>query len=526
MNPRREAIIEAPQKRLLDADPANMDFGKIKVGAKILDDAVLNLGTIRKVNHRFGDKNLILHAIASRNYPLMREISNYFYQTNGIYSRVCDYFAYLYRYDWYIAPEIYDDKVKDEKVLKDFKFLLQFLDGSHIKKVCGDIALSVIKNGAYYGYIVPSSKGVIIQELPVGYCRSRFNCGNAPTVEFNMRFFDDYFADNGQRLSILKMFPKEFQRGYTLFKQGKLQSDRLGHLEESGWYLLDPASSIKFSFNNNDQPLFINAIPALLDLDAAQDLDRRKQMQDLLKIVIQKLPLDKNGDLIFDIDEARDIHNNAVDMLQHAIGVDVLTTFAEISVEDMSDSNTSAKTDDLERVERTVYNYFGTSRNLFNPDGNLSLEKSILDDESTVRSLLLQFNIFFDKITQTLGTNKKKYNFRLYMLETTQYNYKEMSKMYKEQVQIGYSKMLPQIALGHSQSFILHTAHFENEILDLSEIMIPPLMSSTMNPEGMAQLKSGVAGPKAQSNGGAGGRPTKPTDQQSEKTIANKESMS
>ena len=67
------------------------------------------------------------------------------------------------------------------------------------------------------------------------------------------------------------------------------------------------------------------------------------------------------------------------------------------------------------------------------------------------------------------------------MLETTQYNYKELSKMYKEQVQLGYSKMLPQIALGHSQSAIINTAYFENEILHLSEIMLPPLMSSTMN---------------------------------------------
>jgi hypothetical protein len=38
-----------------------------------------------------------------------------------------------------------------------------------------------------------------------------------------------------------------------------------------------------------------------------------------------------------------------------------------------------------------------------------------------------------------------------------------------------------QIALGHSQSFILNTATFENEVLNLTEIMIPPLMSSTMS---------------------------------------------
>ena len=41
--------------------------------------------------------------------------------------------------------------------------------------------------------------------------------------------------------------------------------------------------------------------------------------------------------------------------------------------------------------------------------------------------------------------------------------------------------MLPQIALGHSQSFILNSVHFENDVLHLSEIMIPPLMSSTMS---------------------------------------------
>jgi len=80
----------------------------------------------------------------------------------------------------------------------------------------------------------------------------------------------------------------------------------------------------------------------------------------------------------------------------------------------------------------------------------LSLEKSVLIDESNVRNLLLQFTIFFDRLTQRQSPNKKKYNFKFYMLETTQFNYKEMSKMYKEQTQIGYSKMLAQVALGHS----------------------------------------------------------------------------
>jgi hypothetical protein len=109
--------------------------------------------------------------------------------------------------------------------------------------------------------------------------------------------------------------------------------------------------------------------------------------------------MDKNGDLVFDVEEARDIHNNAVQMLRNAIGVDVLTTFTEVEAIDMADKNSATTTDDLNKVERTVYNSFGISKNLFNTDGNLSLEKSILNDEGTVRSLKLQFEIFFDTIT-------------------------------------------------------------------------------------------------------------------------------
>ena len=536
-----------------------IDYGKIKVGTKTLDDAVLNLGSMPKIRHDFGNKAFILQAISERNLPLIREISNYFYNTNGIYSKVCDYFAYLYRYDWYITPEIKDESEKSfEKALIDFNNILGYLDNSHVKKVCGDIASEVVKNGAYYGYISPSRDGLVLQQLPINYCRKRFNIGDMPVIEFDMRFFDENFRDVNYRMKILRMFPKEFQKGYVLYKQGKLEPDteyyplgrRNSHLVNTNtqlnwrpgyWYTLEPGSAVKFCFNNGDQPLFINAIPAILDLDAAQDLDRRKQMQQLLKIVIQKLPFDKNGDLIFDVDEARDIHNNAVDMLQHAIGVDVLTTFADVQVEDMADSNTTTTSDDLERVERTVYNSLGVSKNLFNTDSNLSLEKSILQDESTMRVLLLQFNSFFDKITQQLGSNKKKYNYRFYMLETTQYNYQNLAKMYKDQVQMGYSKMLPQIAMGHSQSSIIHTAFFENKVLKLSEIMIPPLMSSTLNADSILgtnnqnnnsknqkiseETKSTASTTKTVKTSDGAGRPEKADSEKSEKTIQNKESM-
>jgi hypothetical protein len=237
------------------------------------------------------------------------------------------------------------------------------------------------------------------------------------------------------------------------------------------------------------------------------------------RIIIQQLPLDKNGDLIFDIEEARDIHETAVEMLDGTIGTDILTTFSQIKDINLSDNGTATATDALERVERAVYNALGVSQNLFNADGNLSMEKSVLNDESSLRDLLFQFNQFLNRVIRQRFTSSKKYNFKVYMLETTQYNYKELSKLYKEQTQLGYSKMLPQIALGHSQSFILNTAFFENETLRLSEIMIPPLMSSTMSSQDVLGRLEAADAKKA-------GRPELEEGQKSDKTLQNEQSLS
>lgn len=511
-------------------------FKKIKVGTLNLEDAILNLGSLKKANVNHCDKGEILRALANKDYPALREISNYFYEMSGIYERACKYLAFLYRYDWYVVPYVEDDSIKEEKILSELSKVLRYLDNSSIKKLCGDMALRVIVDGCYYGYIVDTKDGMTIQQLPINYCRSRYMTGSRPAVEFNMRFFDDKFLDTQYRLKILNMFPDEFKKGYLLFKQGKLPGDYNG--DKSGWYLLDSNNAFKMNINGTDYPILANAIPAILDLDAAQDLDRQKTMQKLLKVIIQKLPLDKNGDLIFDIDEARDIHNNAVNMLKRSVGTDVMTTFADVSVADLADKNTTTTTDDLEKVERTLFNGLGMSQNLFNTDGNLSLEKSILNDEASMRNLILQFGDWVNLLVTRKFPGKKKYNFRVIFLETTIYNYQDIAKMYKEQVQLGYSKMLPQIALGHSQSAILAMAHFENEILHLYDIMIPPLMSSTMSSTDILGQKSTNASSSNSNTSAASsststsgsengaGRPEKKDSEKSEKTIRNRESMS
>lgn len=513
----------APQRPIDEPYAENnvYDFARIKIGLQHLDDAILDLGSLKQADRTYGDKKVILRALAKKDYDTLRAASNYFYEVSGIYERLCKYFAFLYRYDWYVVPYIEENGPKNEKILAEFAKVLNYLDNSNIKYMCGNIALEVIKNGCYYGYIVDTKHGMTLQQLPVQYCRSRYMVGDAPAVEFNMKFFDEKFQTIEQRLKILEMFPPEFAKGYVMYKKSRLK-DEAGNT--TGWYLLDPGCAVKLNLNGSDYPILANAMPAILDLDAAQDLDRRKTMQKLLKIIIQKLPLDKNGDLIFDVDEAKDIHNNAVQMLKRAVGVDVMTTFADVDVADLADKNTATSTDDLEKVERTLYNAAGVSQMVFNTDGNIALEKSILNDEASMRNLILQFSNLLNKIvTRKFPGKSGKYNFRVVLLETTIYNYLELAKIYKEQVQLGYSKMLPQIALGHSQSSVIANAHFENEVLKLYEIMIPPIMSSTMNAEAILGQK-GAGKTQNPESGSSGGRPAKPDSQKSEKTIKNNES--
>lgn len=504
----QDASENLPEKRTL------IDFAKMRVGLKLLEQTILDVGTFKAANPNLADKKAILNALNNSDYSFMRDASNFFFKTSGIYSRLCKYLAYLYRYDWLVTPYIMSEKSNSDKINTIFGKVLNFLDDFGVKRVLQEIALKVIVRGAYYGYIVDTEGGEkAMQELHPKYCRSRFKSKNKPAVEFNMKYFDDMFKDTQQRMRIIGAFPKEFQKGYILYKEGKLVPEFQG--DTSGWYLLDIDRAVKFNLNGEDTPVLVSVIPAIIDLDTAQELDRKKMAQKLLKIIIQKMPLDKNGELIFDPEEAKELHQNAVQMLGEAIGVNVLTTFADVSVEDMADRNTVSSVDELEKVERTVYNESGTAQNLFNTDGNIALDRSILNDEASIYNLVIQFEDFLNNLIKDFNKDSKKFFFKAQILPTTIYNYKELSKQYKELTQLGYSKMLPLIALGQSQSAILATLHFENEVLKLAEKLVPPASSNTTTRKDITK----------ESSDNKGGREEKPDEEKSEKTLANIESM-
>jgi hypothetical protein len=168
-------------------------------------------------------------------------------------------------------------------------------------------------------------------------------------------------------------------------------------------------------------------------------------------------------------------------------------------------------------MERSVFNAAGVSQNQFNTDGNIALEKSIANDEATMFSLILQFEEYANSLLAPYNKNPKRLAYKVQILPTTVYNYKDLSKQYKEQTMLGFSKLLPQVALGQSQSTVMATAYFENQLMRLDELFIPPQMSSTTSGKESSSEKSGTQ----ISDGNSGGRPELPDDEKSTKTIQN-----
>jgi hypothetical protein len=509
-NRRRGTDRRASAGVVVDAETgkrAPTDFNQIRVGAKKLRNDVASVIDDSTRAHRPFRQADVFRAIETHDLKTLRAMSHHFFEKSGIYSRLCRYMAYFYRYDWVVTPIARPGKsVNRDRATAVWYDACEFLERCRVKKTFGDVALKVVKNGCWYGYMLDGTDTVSMQELPVDYCRSRYSLNGQPAVEFNVKYFDDQIKDGAYRMRVVGMFPPEVRSAYVKYKEGTLEKDYSG--DTLGWVLLDPEKTVKFNLSGTDMPLFISVIPAILDLEDAQDLDKKKMAQQILKIVIQKMPLDKNYDLVFDISESQAMHNNAVQMLADAIGVDVLTTFADTEVADLSDNGNASSVDQLERVERTVYNNAGVSQAQFNTDSSVALEKSIKNDESTMYDLVLQFEAFLNRLLAPYDNKVRGVRMKASILPTTVYNYADLAQTYKEQTSLGFSKLLPQVALGRTQTEVIATAAFENDWLDLNSLFVPPQMSSTISSDGAS----------------SGGRPELDDEDKSSKTVANIES--
>jgi hypothetical protein len=441
----------------------------------------------------------------------IRNVSRNYFKTNGLYRRILLYMVTMSTYDYMLTPKFLAPyKTTMEKVfLKNYNDTLYYLDDMKIPLEFSRIFANMLIDGAYYGLVVADKSGFTFYDLPLEYCRTQYKDSNGLNIlEFDMRYFDK-LKRKSNFAKLLESYPRSVQNYYKQYSNNINNETKL-----SNWMIVSNDEGVAFYYKDL-YPFFISIIPALIDLKEYKGIEKSRDEQELSKILIQKLPLDDNNELVFDLAEAAEIHRGIVAMLKNSPSVDVLTTFCDATIETLQDGRRTVK-DNLEKMERSVYNEAGMSRNLFASDSSVALESSIKNDFAIVCDIMQIFNSWLNFFINKKFSVKNEYFFEVNILPISHYNREEMLDLYLKAAQSGYGRILAGIASGLKQSNIMNIFTLETEILKLPEIMQPLQTSSTLSgdEESGSVKKDGkeIKGNK------------KPLDKKTEKTVKNIES--
>lgn len=427
----------------------------------------------------------------------LKKLSEFYFYSSGFYRRINAYYATLLKYTHVIIPHILDENksLTDKKLSKKYYDTVNFMDNFPFVDACTNFALKALVDGAYYGIIKDFGDSIVIHDLPFEYCRSRFkNAQNVDIIEMDMKYFDQ-IRDEGLRKASLKSFPKEIQKGYQMYQANS----------QLRWVFVPDEMGIYFKIFE-EKPFFLNTIPAILEFKDYKEIEKNKDSQEIKKILVQKMPSTNNGELVFEPEEAEEMHRGSVNMMKKNPDISVLTTYADVSLESMVDAR-QAISNNLEKIEKTIYSEAGVSKQLFAADGNLSMDKSLQNDLSLMMVLADKISSFFSYVlSNKFGDNK--ISFKLKILPISFYNTREYSENAYKLATTGYSFIIPALTVGISQTDMMDLKKLENDLLKLEQILKP--LQSTYTQSGKEN---------------AGGAPKKEDDQKSDKTIKNQTSM-
>lgn len=442
-------------------------------------------------------KEEVEQIINSGSLIAMQQLSRNFFYRDGLYKRILLYYATLLKYVGILIPNpTAGNELSTPYVLKRYNSALDYLDKIFLPELFTEFSLKALIDGCYYGVFKEISKtDLVVFDLPVEYCRSNFRDlhGN-DIIEFNVTFFDS-IADETDRKQALKVYPKFISDYYRRYSKGYVTSV---------WVKIPTDIGFCFPFSNDGRPLFLDLIPAIMDYDEAIDINHERDLEEIRKIIVQKIPHLQDGTLLFEPDEALEMHAGAVGMMKGNKNISVLTTYADVDAV-VSKASSEATTNTLEKNLQNVYSRASVSGQLFAPTGSQALNTSITNDMALMMILANKYSHFVTYITNYLFSNSN-INFKYSILPVSWYNVTQYITDTLKLAQAGYSFMLPSIAAGVSQKDLVNLKKLENDVLDLQKLLIPLSSSYTQST-------------------GQVGRPPLPVEEKSPKTIQNEESL-
>lgn len=446
----------------------------------------------------------------------MRKISKYFFRNTTSYRRIVDHFAQAYKY-YYVVDLKRAAQVKTKnKLLKIYNQTLDFLDNLNIRDIFGYVTQQVLIEGAFFGYVNDfKDNRITITQLNPDYCRSRDTSAyGTACLEFNVQFFTIY-TDELDRIRTLNAFPIEVKRHWEAYRQGTVPSP---------WIRLNPAYSCAFFMDSNCAPPIFDTLIDILNFGDYKNIEKKRDSSELEKLLVQQFKLDEDSDVEVLMEEMVAMHDAVVNMLNGHDTIDVLTTIADtVDLKDTQSSVNQAGNNNIEKMLLPKYENAGLSSEIFYATGGTTLEYSVTNATSFMSQLMDKYSTWLSMLCYSRFDYGKLIPI-VTILPITWYNQTKMADMYIKNAQYGFSWVLPYVASGKKQSTLLDNAYMEQEVLNLSEVMRPLSSSFTMG-DGDDESNSSGGSSKKNTPPGEPGRPEKPMEEKSDKTIANINAM-
>lgn len=465
-------------------------------------------------------KEEIKQILESGDPEAIRELSKYYSRFSGTYARPLQYYATLLSYGYVIVPH-YDVDSRPKKMKPAYKKISKYIKDMHLDYILPKINLAVLSEGIYYGLLIEGeNEKPTFYKLPSRYCRSRFfDADGLPILELNVSYFDNIVSNEAERKMILKLFPKYVQQLYH------------SRRKHSDFWVEIPASDggLCFFFNEDHTPPFVSATMAANELEDAREREAQRDQNALRKLLIHKLPINKtDGELLFTLPEAQALHESICNMLAEDDSIDVVTTYADITLENVQDEESSAASSStrIEKYLNSVYDDLGTSSVIFNSDsGSTALTFSIKKDISLMFAWSHQYELAINSFLRRKAKNDSLY-FSIKLLPTSSIFRKEDVDMYLKTAQYGYPKSTVATVIGLDIVDLAQITDFENNVLHLEKSMVPLQSSYTTSGKEEKNLTGEKSSEKQTSPTDLtdeGGRPQKSIEERADQTDKNLE---
>ena len=429
-----------------------------------------------------------------------QRLSRNYFNKDGYYRQLVLYYATLLKYTGLLIPNPTPGKnLSTSHIQKKYFQAMDYIDKMNLETILVEWAQKILVDGCFYGVISKVNKlHFAVLTLPSAYCQTRFKdvAGN-DLIEFDLSYFNT-ITDKNNKKAALAAYPDFIVGAYKKWERGKLPTK---------WIVIPSDIGICFPMLDG-RPFFLNVIPSTIKYDEAVATEQEREKEEIRKILIQKIPHLNDGRLLFEPDEAEEMHRGAVGMVRNNQNTTVLTTYADVEAIASRGSTEKTGSSALEGMKQNIYSQAGVSGEIFAATGGNTTETSIKYDTAIMMYLANKFARFITNVVNDNFANSN-ISFKYTILPITHQNEAKYIDGSYKLATAGYSLIIPALAQGLSQRDLVNIKDLENDVLGLTDKLIPPKTSFTDGAEA----------------GDEGGRPTKNAGEKKDQTVKNEESI-